>query len=163
MKIEKNKVVSIDYKLTNNKNETIDSSEGRAPLVYMHGNGNLIPGLEKELEGKASGDTLKVSIQPEEGYGVRDDKKRVEVPIEMFKGVEVDEIKPGMQFQARNKEGAVELLTVAEINGDKVIIDANHPLAGEVLNFDVTVRDIREASAEELAHGHVHGPGGHHH
>ncbi|MGB8355932.1 MAG: peptidylprolyl isomerase [Chthoniobacteraceae bacterium] len=163
MKIEKNKVVSIDYKLTNNKNETIDSSEGRAPLVYMHGNGNLIPGLEKELEGKASGDTLKVSIQPEEGYGVRDDKKRVEVPIEMFKGVEVDEIKLGMQFQARNKEGAVELLTVAEVNGDKVIIDANHPLAGEVLNFDVTVRDIREASAEELAHGHVHGPGGHHH
>ena len=163
MKIEKNKVVSIDYKLTNNKNETIDSSEGRAPLVYMHGNGNLIPGLEKELEGKASGDTLKVSIQPEEGYGVRDDKKRVEVPIEMFKGVDVAEIKPGMQFQARNKEGAVELLTVAEVNGDKVIIDANHPLAGEVLNFDVTIRDIREASAEELAHGHVHGPGGHHH
>ena len=163
MKIEKDKVVSIDYKLTNSKNETVDSSEGRAPLVYMHGNGNLIPGLEKELEGKVSGDTLKVSIQPEEGYGVRDDKKRVEVPIEMFKGVDVDEIRPGMQFQARNKEGAVELLTVAEVNGDKVIIDANHPLAGEVLNFDVTVRDIREASAEELAHGHVHGPGGHHH
>lgn len=161
MKIEKNKVVSIDYTLTNNKNETVDSSEGREPLTYLHGNGNLIPGLEKELEGKASGDTLKVSIPPEEGYGVRDDKKRVEVPREMFKGV--DEVKPGMQFQARNPEGAVELLTVAEVIGDKVIIDANHPLAGETLNFDVTIRDIREASAEELAHGHVHGPGGHHH
>ena len=163
MKIEKDKVVSIDYKLTNSKNETVDSSEGRAQLVYMHGNGNLIPGLEKDLEGKASGDILKVSIQPEEGYGVRDDRKRVEVPIEMFKGVDVDEIRPGMQFQARNKEGSVELLTVAAVNGDKVIIDANHPLAGETLNFDVTIRDIREATAEELAHGHVHGPGGHHH
>jgi len=161
MKIEKNKVVSIDYTLTNNKNETVDSSEGREPLAYLHGNGNLIPGLEKELEGKVSGDKLIVSIPPEEGYGVRDDAKRVEVPLEMFKGV--DEVKPGMQFQARNKEGSVELLTVAAVNGDKVIIDANHPLAGETLNFDVTIRDIREATAEELAHGHVHGPGGHHH
>ena len=161
MKIEKNKVVSIDYKLTNNKNETVDSSEGREPLAYLHGNGNLIPGLEKALDGKASGDKLTVSIPPEEGYGLRDDTKRIDIPLEVFKGV--DEVKPGMQFQARNKEGAVELLTVVAVAGDKVTIDANHPLAGETLNFDVTVRDIREATAEELAHGHVHGVGGHHH
>lgn len=161
MKIEKDKVVSIDYKLTNDKNETVDSSEGREPLAYLHGNGNLIPGLEKALDGKASGDKLTVRIPPEEGYGRRDDSKRIDVPLEVFKGAE--EVKPGMQFQARNKEGAVELLTVVAVAGDKVTIDANHPLAGETLNFDVTVRAIREATAEELAHGHVHGPGVHHH
>ena len=161
MKIEKNKVVSIDYKLTNNKNETVDTSEGREPLSYLHGHGNLIPGLEKALDGKISGDKLTVSIPPEEGYGLRDDSKRIDIPREVFKGV--DEVKPGMQFQARNKEGAVELLTVVAVADDKVTIDANHPLAGETLNFDVTVRDIREATAEELAHGHVHGVGGHHH
>ncbi len=161
MKIEKNKVVSIDYKLTNDKNETVDSSEGREPLAYLHGNGNLIPGLEKALDGKVSGDKLTVSIPPEEGYGLRDDSKRIDIPREVFKGV--DEVKPGMQFQARNKEGAVELLTVVAVEGDKITIDANHPLAGETLNFDVTVKEIREATAEELAHGHVHGAGGHHH
>ena len=161
MKIEKNKVVSIDYKLTNDKNETVDSSEGREPLAYLHGNGNLIAGLEKALDGKISGDKLTVSIPPEEGYGLRDDAKLIEIPREVFKGV--DEVKPGMQFQARNKEGAVELLTVLAVAGDKVTIDANHPLAGETLNFDVTVRDVREATAEELAHGHVPGAGGHHH
>ncbi len=161
MKVEKDKVVSIDYKLTNNKNETVDSSEGREPLAYLHGNGNLISGLEKALDGKTSGDKLTVSIPPEEGYGLRDDSKRIDIPREVFKGV--DEVKPGMQFQARNKGGAVELLTVVVVAGDKVTIDANHPLAGETLNFDVTVRDIREATAEELAHGHVHGAGGHHH
>ena len=161
MKIEKNKVVSIDYKLTNNKNEIIDTSEGREPLAYLHGNGNLIPGLEKALEGKAGGDTLKVSIPPEEGYGVRDDSKRTEIPRNVFK--DVDEVKPGMQFQARGPQGGVELLTVVSVADDKVTIDANHPLAGETLNFDVTVREVREPSAEELAHGHVHSPGGHHH
>lgn len=161
MKIEKNKVVSIDYKLTNDKNETVDSSEGRAPLAYLHGNNNLISGLEKALEGKVSGDTLKVSIAPEEGYGVRDDSKRFEIPREVFK--DVDEVIPGMQFQARAKNGGVELLTVVAVKDGTVIVDANHPLAGETLHFDVTVRDIREATVEELAHGHVHGPGGHHH
>lgn len=161
MKIEKNKVVSIDYKLTNDKNETVDQSAEGAPLAYLHGNGNLIPGLEKELEGKATGDKLKVSVPPEEGYGVRDDSKQIEIPREVFKGV--DEVKPGMQFQARGPGGMVELIRVIAVNGDKVSIDTNHPLAGETLHFEVTVRDIREATQEELDHGHVHGPGGHHH
>jgi FKBP-type peptidyl-prolyl cis-trans isomerase SlyD len=160
MKIEKNKVVSIDYTLTNNANETLDTSEGRAPLAYLHGNGNLVAGLEKELEGKASGDAFRVSVAPEEGYGVRDESKRVEIPRDVFSGV--DEVKPGMVFQARGPSG-VEMVTVIAVADDKVTIDGNHPLAGETLNFAVTVRDIREATEEELQHGHVHGPGGHQH
>ena len=160
MKIEKNKVVSIDYKLTGNDGNVIDSSEGGEPLAYIHGNGNIIAGLEEALEGKAKGDALQVSIPPEKGYGVREQSKVVEVSKDKLKGAA--EIKPGMQFQAQTPEGA-QVFTVASISDSSVTLDANHPLAGATLNFDVTVRDIREATAEEMSHGHVHGPGGHHH
>lgn len=159
MKIEKDKVVSIDYTLTDAESEVIDSSEGGAPLAYLHGNGNLVPGLEKALEGKTTGDSVQVSIPPEEGYGLRDERKMGEVPRSAFAGV--PDVQPGMQFQARGPNGT-ELVTVVAVGNDTVVVDGNHPLAGETLNFDVTVRDVRDATAQELEHGHAHGAGGVH-
>lgn len=160
MQITSGKVVSIDYTLTSDSGEVIDSSEGGQALVYLHGNGQIISGLEKELEGKAAGAELKVKVPPAEGYGLRDDKKLVEVPRKRIEGDE--ELKVGMQLQAGGG-GHVQVVTITKIEGDTVTIDTNHPLAGENLNFDVKVRDVRDATEEEVAHGHAHGPGGHHH
>ena len=160
MQIAKNKVVSIDYKLTDKNGEIIDTSEGREPLAYLHGNGGLIPGLEAELDGKSINDTFSVSIPPEKAYGMRDNSLVQSIPRSEFEMS--DQLKIGMQFQAQNEYG-VQLLTITNIEGDNITVDANHPLAGEILNFDVTVKEIRDATAEELQHGHVHGPGGHHH
>jgi len=160
MKIEKNKVVSIDYKLTGDDGQVIDSSEGRSPLAYLHGNGNIVAGLEEALEGKATGDAVNVSVPPEKGYGMRDEAKLVEVSKDKLKGAA--EIKPGMQFQAQTPDGQ-QVFTVSKVAESSVTLDANHPLAGATLNFDVTVREVREATAEEVSHGHVHGPGGHAH
>ncbi len=160
MQIAKHKVVSIDYTLTNDAGDVIDSSEGGAPLAYLHGENNIIPGLENALEGKAAGDSLKVTVTPEEGYGVRIDELIQVVPSHLFGGVE--KLEAGMQFQAETDDG-VQVVTIAAVNGDEVTVDGNHPLAGETLNFDVKVADVRDASAEEIEHGHVHGPNGHHH
>jgi FKBP-type peptidyl-prolyl cis-trans isomerase SlyD len=160
MQISANMVVSIDYTLTDDQGSVIDSSEGRGPLAYIQGIGNIIPGLERALEGKAQGDSLKVSIAPEDGYGERRDDLSQAVPKQMFEGN--DEIQVGMQFQTMTESGP-QVVTVVEIDDENVTVDGNHPLAGENLNFDVTVVEIREASAEELEHGHVHGPEGHDH
>jgi FKBP-type peptidyl-prolyl cis-trans isomerase SlyD len=161
MQVEKDKVVSIDYTLTDSQGQVIDSSNGRPPLEYLHGKNNIIPGLERALEGKNEGDAVKVSIAPGEGYGERDANLVQSVPKEMFKGV--DNIEVGMQFQAKGPNGAPRIVTITKVEGENVMVDGNHPLAGETLNFDVKVMGVREASAEELQHGHVHGPGGHHH
>ena len=158
MQISANMVVAIDYTLTNDKGEVIDSSEGREPLAYIQGIGNIIPGLENALAGKAQGDSLKVSVTPEEGYGERSDDLAQAVPKEMFEGA--DEMQVGMQFQTMTESGP-QIVTVVSIDDEHVTVDGNHPLAGENLHFDVTIVDIREASAEELEHGHVHGPEGH--
>jgi len=160
MNITKDKVASIDYTLTNDKGEVLDSSSGRDPLVYMQGYGNLIPGLEKELEGKVKGDKLVAIIPPELGYGVQSDDMIQEVPIANFEKPE--DIKMGAQFQVQMEEH-VHIATVTAVKDDIITVDMNHPLAGETLHFDVEVMDIREASKEELEHGHVHGTGGHHH
>jgi len=160
MTVAKNKVVLIDYKLTNNAGEVLDSSEGGEPLAYIHGIGNIIIGLEEALEGRQAGEALAVTIPPEKAYGVRDDAKIQAVPRRMFQGVA--DIQPGMQFHAQTQNG-LEVVTVAAVTGDMVTVDANHPLAGETLNFDVSILEVREATEEELDHGHVHGPGGHHH
>jgi FKBP-type peptidyl-prolyl cis-trans isomerase SlyD len=153
-------VVSIDYTLTDDQGSVIDSSEGRGPLDYIQGIGNIIPGLENALEGKAKGDSLQVKISPEEGYGERRDDLTQAVPKQMFEGAE--EVTVGMQFQTMT-EGGPQVVTVVAVDDENVTVDGNHPLAGENLNFDVTVVDIREASTEELEHGHVHGPEGHEH
>lgn len=160
MQVSANKVVSIHYTLTNEMGEVIDSSEGHQPLAYIHGHGNIIPGLENALLGKAAGEKLKVSIPPEEGYGHRDEELIQSVPVEAFHGV--DKIEPGMQFHTETPDG-VQMVTVVNVESDHVILDANHPMSGITLNFDVEVTEVRDATAEELEHGHVHGPGGHHH
>lgn len=153
-------VVLIHYTLTSDGGEVLDTSEGREPLAYLHGFGNIIPGLEKALAGKQAGDKLKVSIAPEEAYGLRDDALVQVVPRTAFGGA--PDLDVGMQFQAQTPMG-VRIVTIVDVSGDDITLDGNHPLAGETLNFDVQVTEVRAASAEELAHGHVHGEGGHHH
>jgi len=160
MQIEKNKVVGIDYTLTDKEGTVIDTSEGREPLKYIHGIGALIPGLEKELNGKAAGDKLSVTIAPEEGYGQRNEELRQSIPSAQFPPE--PEPKVGMQFQANGPEGPI-VVTIVDVAADHVVVDGNHPLAGVTLNFDVEIKEVRDASAEELEHGHVHGPGGHQH
>ena len=153
MQVSENKVVSIHYTLKNDAGEVIDSSEGREPLSYLHGAGNIIPGLEKALEGKDVGEHVDVSIAPEEAYGERNDALVQAVPRSAFEGV--DEIQPGMQFQAQTPAG-MQILTVVKVEGDEVVVDGNHPLAGETLHFSVDIADVREATEEEKSHGHVH-------
>ena len=152
-----NKAVEIHYTLTNDKGETVDSSQGEAPLPYIQGMENLVPGLEKELEGKKVGDKIKVSVAPAEGYGERNPELTQAVPRDVF---QFDgDIEVGMRFEAEAEHG-IELVTVVAVDDEVVTIDANHPLAGETLNFDVEIVSIREATSEELEHGHVHGEGG---
>ncbi len=160
MQISKDKVVAIHYTLKNNSGEVIDSSEGKDPLYYLHGFGNLIPGMEDGLEGKSKGDKLELKISPEKGYGTRNEQAVQQVPVSAFGGADV---KVGMQFQASGEQGYPIVVIVTSVEGDTVTVDANHPLAGEELNFKVEVIEVRDASSEEIAHGHVHGPGGHHH
>jgi FKBP-type peptidyl-prolyl cis-trans isomerase SlyD len=147
-------VVTFHYTLTNSNGEELDSSASRDPMKYLHGASNIVPGLEKEMEGKSSGDKLKVEVQPEEGYGEVNPQMIQKVPHSAFEGV--PEIKPGMQFQTQGPGGETQHITVKEVTGDEVIVDGNHPLAGQVLHFDVTIEDVREASEEELSHGHAH-------
>jgi FKBP-type peptidyl-prolyl cis-trans isomerase SlyD len=153
-------VVSMHYRLTNDAGEVLDSSEGRDPLTYLHGAGNIIPGLEKALLGKQAGDKLDVRVTPAEGYGEQDPKLVQQVPRRAFQGIK--DIKAGMRFTAQGPRGPQDVV-VTRVAGDMVTVDGNHPLAGEHLNFAVEITEVREASEEELAHGHVHGPGGHHH
>ncbi len=160
MKIEKNKVVSINYTLKSDSGEVLDSSEGREPLEYIHGMGNLIPGLEKELDGKGAGETLQAVIAPAEAYGEYSDELVQTVSRTQFENP--DDIREGAQFQVQTQHD-VRIATVTTVEGDNVTLDLNHPLAGETLHFDVDVVSVREASAEELDHGHVHGAHGHHH
>ncbi len=160
MEIAQDSVVSIHYTLTNDQGETLDSSAGSEPLSYLHGHGNLIPGLEKELLGRKAGDKLKVKIAPADAYGEFDKSLIQQVPLRSFKGV--GKVQVGMQFQVPSAAGP-RVVTVTKVVGDMVTVDGNHALAGQNLNFDVEVTEVREATAEELEHGHVHGPGGHHH
>ncbi len=160
MEITADRVVLIHYTLKDDHGAVIDSSAGGEPLAYIQGHGNLVAGLEKALEGKEDGNSLAVSIAPAEGYGVRDEALIQRVPKRSLQGS--GEIKKGMQFQARTEDG-MRLFTVTAVMGDMVTLDGNHPLADQTLNFDVQVVSVREATGEELEHGHVHGAGGHHH
>ncbi|MDH5718178.1 MAG: peptidylprolyl isomerase [Spirochaetia bacterium] len=160
MQVSNNKVVSIHYTLKNNEGAVIDESPKEQPLQYLHGYGNLIPGLEKALMGKSKEDKIDVSIPPEEAYGIRDDNNIQKVPKSQFEqGVE---IKPGMQFQSQTEAG-VQIFTVTSVEDDQITVDGNHPLAGETLNFNVEIAEVREATDEEIKHGHVHLPGHEHH
>lgn len=153
MQIADNTVVSIHYTLTNQAGNVMDSSVGTDPLAYLHGASNIIPGLENALLGKTQGDTLKVTVEPDQAYGpVREDMIQ-EVDRANFQGV--DEIEPGMQFMAQAPWGQQPVMVV-KVEGDIITLDGNHPLAGETLTFDVEVVSVRAATAEELDHGHVH-------
>lgn len=153
MKITKNSVVSIHYTLTNDAGEVLDSSSGRDPLKYLQGSGNIIIGLEEALEGKSKGHHEKVTIAPEKAYGVKDDALIQQVPRTHFDPKQP--IEPGMQFRAQTEAGPV-VVTVTKVDDQLVTLDANHPLAGVTLHFDVEVTDVAAASDEEIAHGHVH-------
>ncbi|MBX2963849.1 MAG: peptidylprolyl isomerase [Cyclobacteriaceae bacterium] len=159
MQIAKNTVVSIHYTLRDNDGNILDSSIGKDPLLYIQGIGNLIPGMEEGLEGRSKGEKLDIKVSPEKGYGVRNDSLIQKVPRTAFGD---QEVKPGMQFQAQTNAGA-QIVTITEVGLENVTVDGNHPLAGVGLNFSVEVMEVRPATEDELAHGHVHGPGGHHH
>lgn len=154
MQIEQHSVVAMHYTLTDDAGNTLDSSDGREPLVYLHGAANILPGLEAALTGKAVGDRVQAVIEPAEGYGEVDERLIDVLPAEAFQGVE--EVQPGMRFQAQDSAGNVRHITVREVDDAGVTVDANHPLAGQVLHFDVRIEAVREASDEERAHGHVH-------
>lgn len=160
MNITKDVVASIDYTLTNDNGEVLDSSSGREPLAYLHGRGNLIPGLESELEDKAIGDKLVAVIPPDRAYGVRTDELLQDFQLDQFQNK--DEVQVGVQFQVKYGEDH-HIATVTKVENNMVSVDMNHPLADMTLHFDVEVMEVRDATAEELEHGHVHGPGGHQH
>jgi len=161
MRIASNAVVAIDYTLTGDDGEVLDTSTGHEPLAYLHGVGGIIPGLERELEGKQVGDQLQVTVTPADGYGERDEALQQEVSRDQFEGEDID-LAVGMQFQVASEDGP-SVVTVIEIDDDVVTVDGNHPMAGLNLNFDVTVREVRAATEDELSHGHVHVPDGHEH
>lgn len=161
MQVAKDKVVLFHYTLTDSAGTQIDSSrEGGEPLAILAGHGSLIPGVEKALEGKSAGDHFQVTVAPEEGYGLRDEGRTQRVPKKYFQ--DGDKLKPGMVTVLRSQQG-MHQVTVVKVGATVVDIDGNHPLAGKTLSFDIEITDVRAASEEEIAHGHVHGPGGHHH
>ncbi|MDA3806940.1 MAG: peptidylprolyl isomerase [Thiomicrorhabdus sp.] len=159
MNIENNKVALIEYTLTDSAGEEIDASNG-TPLAYLHGHGNLIPGLEKQLEGKTVGDKFTAKIAAEDAYGARVDALIQTVDKEMFQGVE--ELEVGMRFEAQSEQG-MHSVEVTAVEGEQVTVDGNHPLAGLELTFEVEVTGVRESTPEETEHGHAHGTGGHQH
>lgn len=160
MQISDKMVVTIDYTLKDDNGTVLDTStEGN--FAYLHGANNIIPGLENALTGKSAGDEVDVSVSPAEGYGEHNETMIQAVPRDMFDSEQ--EIQVGMQFHAESPEGEMIVVTVTDVEGDDVTVDGNHPLAGVNLNFGVKIVDIREASEEEIEHGHVHGPGDHHH
>ena len=160
MSITRDQVVSIHYTLKNDAGEVLDHSADGEPLTYLHGHGNLIPGLERELAGKNAGDKLQVTIAPADAYGEYDPQLVQRVARRSLKGLA--DIRIGMRLQAQSGHGA-RAVTVTQIAGDMVTLDGNHPLAGNTLHFEVEVAEVRAATEAELSHGHVHGPGGHHH
>lgn len=153
MQITANSVVSMHYTLTNPTGEVLDSSQGKDPLAYLHGHGNIIPGLEKQLEGKAAGDKLVAEVPAAEAYGEHNKDLIVDATRSQFP--EDVDLQPGMRFQAQTPQGP-RIAQIESIEGDTVKVDTNHPLAGVDLKFDVEIVEVREASKEEIDHGHVH-------
>ena len=161
MTIKHNSAVSFHYTLTDDGGQQLDSSAGGEPLAYLHGAGNIVPGLENALEGKNIGDSMTVAVSAAEGYGESQPELIQEVPRESFQGV--DDIQVGMQFEAQTGNGQSVPVTVTAVTEAFVTVDGNHPLAGKNLNFDVSITDVRDPTQEELDHGHIHGPDGHNH
>jgi FKBP-type peptidyl-prolyl cis-trans isomerase SlyD len=161
MKIAKDRVVELEYRLHLGDGQVIDSSEPGKPLSYLHGRGQIVPGLEGALEGLDIGEAKQVVVAPAQGYGEHDARGLQEVPRTMFPAD--TQLSPGMRLAAQTDSGEVIPIGIHEVKGQTVIVDLNHPLAGKTLHFDVTVHGVRDATAEELTHGHAHGPEGHEH
>ena len=159
MQIADRTAVTIAYTLKDDAGKVIDTSEGKDPLTYLHGVGTLVPGLEKALQGKQAGDALNVDLAPADAYGDRDEQRIRNVPL---RKLPAGKVTVGARYRVQTEGGAVAALVLA-VDGDYAKVDLNHPLAGMNLHFEVKVVGVREATKEELAHGHVHGPGGHHH
>jgi FKBP-type peptidyl-prolyl cis-trans isomerase SlyD len=160
MPIARDSVVTIHYTLKDDAGEVIDSSASGEPLAYLHGHGNIVPGLEKELTGRDVGDKVSVKVPPAEGYGEYDKDLVQSVPRRALRGIK--DVRAGMHLHAQTEQGP-RTVTVTRVAGDMVTLDGNHPLAGKNLNFDIQIEDVRQATEEELSHGHVHGAHGHHH
>lgn len=160
MNIGPGTVAIFHYTLRDDEGKELESSRGSDPSAYLHGAGNIIPGLEKAMIGKAAGDVFSASVPPEEAYGHRDAKKQQRVPVKhlLYKG----KLRPGMVVQLNSSEGRLPV-TIVKVGRHSADIDTNHPLAGQTLTFDIEIMDVRAATEEEVAHGHAHGPGGHHH
>jgi FKBP-type peptidyl-prolyl cis-trans isomerase SlyD len=153
MEIAKDHAVRFHYTLTDDEGQVLDDSRQAGPLGYLHGHDNIIPGLERAMTGHEAGDEFEVTVEAEEAYGQRDEELVEKVSASLFEGV--DDVEVGMQFRAQGDDGE-QLVTVVEVQGDEVTIDANHPLAGERLNFAVEITEVRPATESELRHGHVH-------
>lgn len=161
MMITSKSVVGIEYTLKDKKGELLDSNEGASPLLYIHGLGQIVAGLEKALEGKGIGDQVEVKVSAAEGYGEFDEELIQRIPRAEFKDMEP--LEEGMEIVVENEDGEDQVMTISDLNEKEVTLDGNHPLAGQDLHFKVKVASVRVATAEELDHGHVHGAGGHHH
>ena len=153
MQVEKNKVVEIEYTLKDDNGRVVDSSEGGEPLSYIQGVGNLIPGVESALEGKSSGERVQITVPPETGYGMRNESLVLSVERDKFS--EIEDLREGLRFQMDTPDGSM-VFSVVEVGDAEVVVDGNHPLAGMTLNFDITIQSVRDATPEELEHGHVH-------
>lgn len=154
-KIKKDSVVTMDYKLTNDDGEVLDSSEESGPLDYLHGHGQIVEGLEQAMDGNGEGDTVQITVPPEKGYGVHEPKLVIKVPRDQFDF----DIQPGMVLDAEDPQGGHTPFQVKEVGDKEVTLDGNHPLADMALTFDVTIKGIRDATEEELSQKHVHGEG----
>jgi FKBP-type peptidyl-prolyl cis-trans isomerase SlyD len=163
LSIQKNSVVTIHYQLTLDDGSIADSSFGGEPLTYLHGHGNLVPGLERQLAGRKAGDKFEAAVAAAEGYGDFDPDAEQVLPRSAFPP-KMD-LRPGMGFHTEDERGNPVPLFIKEVRAtsDEVVVSQNHPLAGQRLNFKIEVVQVRKATQEELSHGHVHGPGGHHH
>ena len=159
MKIEKDRVVRFHYSVAEQGQEPVESSQGRDPLAILYGHGNIIPGLEKAMEGHEAGDSFAVDVPAADAYGDRRDNLTQRVPKKHFEG---QRLEPGMQVVLNTNFGP-RAVTIEKVGMSVVDVDLNHPMAGKDLHFDIDIVDVREATAEELEHGHVHGDGGHHH
>lgn len=161
MKAEKNKVVTFHYHLTDEDGAKIDSSREAEPLTVLFGHGQIIPGLEQAMEGRGPGDKFDVRVPPERGYGERREDFTQRVPKKYFQDAE--HLKPGDATVLSVQGGGYRQVRVLKVGSSVIDVDLNHPMAGKTLNFDIEITDVRDASAEEVEHGHVHGAGGHHH
>jgi FKBP-type peptidyl-prolyl cis-trans isomerase SlyD len=160
MKIENQKVVGIEYTLKDKAGAVIDTNAGGDPLFFIQGMGTIVPGLEIALNGRGLGESFDVEVKAVDGYGEYDPERKRGIPRASVP--QLKDVKPGMMLQASGPEGN-SVVTVAEVTDTEIVIDGNHPMAGKDLFFSIRVAEIRNATGEELAHGHIHGPGGHHH